>query len=480
VADQEGLLDTDGQAAPRLPPMRGDLTQGPILRTLIGFSLPALFSQILQTIGGSINAIWVGQLLGETAVAATANANILMFLMFGTVFGFGMATTIAVGRNMGARNIDAARHSFGGGIGFCTGLAVLIAVVGWIFAEEVLRLLATPPEVRKVALDYLRITFVSMPFATIAMMIGMGLRGAGDATTPLINSILTVVIGAVLNPLLILGVGPIPALGIAGSALAGALSMLIGAVVMIWTVYWKDNPLRLRGRELAYLFPSRAELAYMVTKGLPMGAQTMLSTAAGLIMVGLVNREGMLATAAYGASLQLWNYVQMPAMAVGSAMSTMVAQNVGARQHDRIGRITMAGIWVTCGVTATLTAIILLFDRPILGLFLGHGSAAIPLAEHIQLVCNWSFLLGGIMMALFATMRAYGSVMIPMLVMFVAMYPGRIGFYVLAHPVIGAEAVWWAYPVGSALSVVLSVLAYRHGPWRRLQTEAIARDAAPA
>jgi Na+-driven multidrug efflux pump len=69
-------------------------------------------------------------------------------------------------------------------------------------------------------------------------------------------------------------------------------------------------------------------------------------------------------------------------------------------------------------------------------------------------------------MVLFATMRAYGSVMLPLLIMFVTFYPVRLGFYALAHPVLGGEAVWWAYPVGSAAAVVLSGLAYRFGPWR--------------
>lgn len=458
--------------------LKGDLTQGPILQTLVLFSVPALLSNLMQTIGGSINAIWVGQLLGETAVAATANANILMFLMFGTVFGFGMATTISVGRAYGSRDIDGARRAFGGGIGFCTGLALVIAVLGWIFAPGVLHLLATPPQVRAEALAYLRITFISMPFTCGSMMIGMGLRGSGDATTPMASSILTMVLGVVLNPLLIRGIGPIPALGIAGSALAGTIAALTGSVLMIAMIYAKNLPLRLKGHELAYLVPSRAELAYMITKGFPMGAQTTLSTAAGIIMVGLVNREGMLATAAYGASLQLWNYIQMPAIAVGTAMSTMVAQNIGARRHERVGAITWAGMAATLGVTGVLTAMVLLFDTPILGLFLGHGSHAVPIAEHIQLICTWSFMLSGVMMALFSTMRAYGSVMMPLGVMFVALYPVRLGFYFLAFPRIGSEAVWWSYPAGSAASVVLAVLAYQFGPWRRLQREMVAREGA--
>jgi Na+-driven multidrug efflux pump len=202
----------------------------------------------------------------------------------------------------------------------------------------------------------------------------------------------------------------------------------------------------------------------------------MFATAAGLVMVGLVNRQGLLAAAAYGGSLQLWNYLQMPAIALGSATSTMVSQNIGARQHGRIGAITGAGIVATLGVTGSLTAIILLFDAPILGLFLGHGSAAVPLAEHMQWICTWSFLLSGIMMALFATMRAYGSVIVPLVVMVVGLYPVRLGFYYLAFPHIGGEAVYWAYPAGSVCSVALALLAYRFGGWRRVFQESVIRD----
>ncbi|HWU01817.1 MAG TPA: MATE family efflux transporter, partial [Novosphingobium sp.] len=83
--------------------MAGDLTQGPILKTLMLFSIPTLISNMLQTLNGTVNSIWVGRLLGESALAATANANIVMFLMFATVFGFGMATTVRVGQRFGAR-----------------------------------------------------------------------------------------------------------------------------------------------------------------------------------------------------------------------------------------------------------------------------------------------------------------------------------------------------------------------------------------
>lgn len=450
----------------RAPSANGDLTKGPILRTLVVFAIPALISNIVQTINGSINTVWVGRLLGEGALAATANANIIMFLTFGTVFGFGMATTVLVGQKFGAGDLLGARQAFGGGAGFCTGLATIMAALGWIFAPQLLDILSTPPTARPFALSYLRVIFVSMPFGVLAMMVSMGLRGAGDATTPMRATILTVVLDVIFNPLLILGIGPFPKLGIAGSALSSALASAIGSAVMIWRIYAKDLPLRLRGSELRFLRPNAEELRYLLGRGFPMGAQVLVSGAAGVIMVGLVNREGVMPAAAYGTSLQLWNYIQMPAIAIGAAITAMVAQNIGAGQHRRVGKITWIGVGLNTAVTAVITALLLLFDRPVLELFLGGGSPAVPLARHIQFVVTWSFVLMGVMMVLFATLRAYGAVYAPLVIMFVALYPGRIGFYALAYPHIGPEAVWWSFPVGSVISVAGAVLYYLYGPWR--------------
>lgn len=131
---------------PAAPGGHRDLTKGPILRTLLLFSAPTLAANILQSLNGSVNSVWVGRLLGESALAATANANVVMFLVFAAVFGFGMAATVKVGQAFGARNIDAARRTFGTAVGFCLGLSLLVATAGWIFAPTLLRAMATPGE----------------------------------------------------------------------------------------------------------------------------------------------------------------------------------------------------------------------------------------------------------------------------------------------------------------------------------------------
>ena len=447
--------------------LRGDLTQGPILKTLIAFTIPTMISNLLQTLNGTVNSIWVGRLIGESALAATANANVVMFLLFGAVFGFGMATTVRVGQHFGARSLDAARRSFGAGVGFCGMLAMVTGVLGWVFAPALLHALSTPEASRLEALAYLRVIFITMPFSTISLMVAMGMRGVGDARTPLHAMLLTVAVDIGLNPLLIRGLGPVPPLGIAGSALSTAIANFAGSALMIYRIYAKDMPLRLRGPELAYLLPSRSEISYVITKGLPMGAQMLVVSGAGLILIGLVNREGLNAAAAYGASLQLWNYLQMPAFALSSAVSAMVAQNVGAGNHGRVGRITITGVLSNLALTGALGLLIVAFARPLLVVFLGSQSPAVPLAQHIQLICTWSFVLMGITVIMNGTMRAYGEVVWPLVVIFLAMYPARLGFYFLAYPHIGPDAVWWTYPAGSAVSTSLTLLVYLRGGWRK-------------
>lgn len=444
-----------------------DLTEGPIGPALLLFALPTLGSNILQSLNGSINAIWVGRFLGEGALAATANANIIMFLMFSVVFGFGMAATVVIAQSYGARDLQAARQAFGSAVGFCTMLALGVALGGWTSAPALLRLLATPAEAFGAALTYLRVIFIAMPATLLGVMIMMGLRGTGDARTPLIFMFVSVGVDLALNPLLILGVGPFPRMGIAGSATATAVAGLVSLVGVILYVYRKDLPLRLTGEELAYLRPSAAQVRLLVAKGLPMGLQMIVMSISGLVMIGLVNREGLVTTAAYGAAQQIWTYLQMPAMAMGAAVSAMAAQNIGAGRWDRVGRIATYGIGYLLLVTGAMIAVMLAFHEPLLALFLGRGSAAIPVAWHMQLLSSWSFVLLGCSMIYFGIMRANGVVFGPLLILAFTLLGVRLGFYHFAYGTIGADALWLSFPVGASITLLLAILYYRRGSWKK-------------
>jgi len=468
VAD-EALLDAAGAPEkPRRPgPGKFDLTSGPITKTLLMFTLPTLAANVLQSLNGSINAIWVGHFLGEAALAATANANIIMFLLFSTIFGFGMAANVIVAQCTGRGDILGARKAFGSSIGFSLILTLFLAAAGWAFAPKILHLLSTPKEVYDLALAYLRVIFISMPGGLIAISLMMGLRGGGDAMTPLRFMILTVILDAGLNPFFIIGIGPFPAWGIAGSAAASALANYISVAAMIFYVYAKDLPLRLRGKEWGFLVPDLAQLKIIVGKGLPMGLQMIVMSSAMLLFVGLVNREGMATAAAYSAAQQLWNYVQMPAMAVGGAISSMAAQNIGAGKWERVEAATRSGLLINFLMTGALILIILAFDRPVLGLFLRGNGETMDIARHIQFLASWSFLFFGMSMVLFGTIRANGIVIFPLLVLIVSMFGIRLSFYFGFYPSMGADALWWSFSVSSLCSLVAAWLYYRFWPWRK-------------
>lgn len=449
-----------------MPPRKNNLVTAPIGPTLLAFTWPTLLSSMLQSANGSIDTVWVGRLLGENAVAATTNGNLVVFLLTAFVFGFGMASTILIGQSMGRGDLDAARRVVGTAIGTFLPVSVLLCLIGFIAAPHFLEVLGTDPEVAPLAQDFLQIMFLALPAILIMTMLMMALRGSGDSMTPLIFMAVAVAVGASLNPLLILGIGPFPRFGIGGSALSTAISSYVGLAALLVYAYARDLPLRLRGAELAYLKPDLTILRLMLVKGLPMGLQMIVISGSMLAMMNLINLQGVDTTAAFGATQQLWTYVQMPAMAIGAAVSAMAAQNIGAGRWDRVGEITRLGILFNLGLTGALILLLLLADRSAMQLFLGNESGAVAIGQHIAKLATWGFVPFSITMVLFATVRANGQVFWPLIILFVSMFPVRLGFAYGLQGWLGSDAIWLSFPAGMVVTLVLAGALYKYGGWR--------------
>jgi Na+-driven multidrug efflux pump len=256
-------------------------------------------------------------------------------------------------------------------------------------------------------------------------------------------------------------------MGIAGSAMATVIANYAALIGLLISIYVRDLPIRLRGPELRYLIPDRQLLKTMVVKGFPMGLQMIVISSSGLATLGLVNREGVETTAAFGVAMQLWTYLQMPAMALGAACSAMVAQNIGAGNWERVGQIMRSAIVYNLVITGLLVLLLIVFDRAALALFLGGHSPALPIAEHIQLLATWSFLLFGVTMIIFGTVRANGAVFGPLIILFIGLYPVRLGFALGAYGWLGADSLWLSFTVGSLANMALAIGYYLHGGWRK-------------
>ena len=433
------------------------------------FALPTLGSNILQSLNGSINAIWVGQFLGEVALAAASNANMVMFLMFSGVFGLAMATSILVGQAAGRRDIDEVRQVMGTSFSLFGIIGIALGALGFVLAPHVLHLLDTPADVFPLALAYLRIIFIAMAPMFVTVLITMSLRGTGDAVTPLIFMGLSVAVDVALNPVFILGLGPFPRMGIAGSSTATLVANVISLIALMTYVYAKDLPVRLRGSEWSYLRPQMRFIPTIVGRGIVMSMQMFLMAISGLALLGLVNRAGSTVLAAYGATNQIWTYIQMPSMAVAAAVSAMAAQNIGAGRWDRLGEIAKSGVLITSVVTAVMATAILLLDHRVLALFLQADGAALPIAEHINRVAIWSWLVLGVSMIPGSIVRASGAVMVPLLILIVSIFPVRLGFAYGFEPHYGPDAIWWSMIVGAIASFAMTVCYYRWGGWRNVR-----------
>jgi len=451
----------------RAPGPRGDLTQGSIGPTLLKFALPTLASSIIQSLNGTVNSIWVGRFLGESALAATSNANMVMFLLISFVFGFGMAATILVGQAFGRKDIDQARRVVGTTAGGFLLITVLVATAGWFLCPAILHLLGTPAAATPLALAYLRVIFLAMPALLLLTMLMMSLRGAGDSMTPLWFMLVAVVLDSALNPVFIRGLGPAPRLGIAGSATATLIANYAALFALLVYIYLRDLPLRLKGRELGFLVPNPAIVKTIVAKGLPMGIQMIVISVSALALIGLVNAHGVDTAAAFGVAMQLWTYVQMPAMALGAAVSAMVAQNIGAGLWERVGSVTRSGIIYSVIITAALVVLLTIADRSVMALFMGGDSPALPIARHIHVIATWNFILFGITMVLFATVRANGAVWAPLIILTIGLIPVRFGFIFLTDQWLGGDAIWWSFPASSFANVALAIGYYLQGSWKK-------------
>ena len=446
-----------------------DLTTGPIAKSMFFFMLPVLGTNVLQSLNATVNTFWVSHSLGMAAMAAIQNANIIMMLLMGAVFGISMASNILVAQAVGAGNFPLIKRVIGTAISFFFGVSFSLAIFGSIFAPRILEAMGTPDAARPFAIAYLRIVFMTMPFMYFFMFLQMAQRGAGDSKTPFYFSLLAVGIDVVMNPLLINGFFGFPRLGIAGSAVSTLIGQGVSMVCLVAYLYRTKSILLLRPGEFHMLRPDPEILKMLMFRGLPMGFQMLVMSGAALVMLRFVNAYGVQIGAAYAAATQIWTYVQMPAMALGASVSSMAGQNIGAGKWDRVDQVARTGVLMGLAVTGVIAMIIFLGGDLVPRLFLPAGSPALADAVHMNSIVLWSFVIFAVNFTLSGIVRATGAVWPPLIILIVSMWLIRVPFADLLQPHLGADAIWWSFPFGTITSAALSLAYYKWGGWRKLR-----------
>lgn len=441
----------------------------PLWRVFLVFFGPMVLGNVLQGLQGTLNGIFVGQMLGTHALAATAGMFPVVFFLVSLVIGIGAGGSILIGQAWGAREPHKVRHIAGNAVlaGLVVGL--LAAMLGGVFAEPALRALHTPPEVLADAVLYARTLMLAMPGLLLFILFSQLLRGVGDTFSPMVAMLLSTLLSCVLKPALIRGWGGLPQLGLVSAAVATVASYVGALAWLAWYLCRRQHPLALGMPLLRAMRPDAATLRLMLRIGMPAGVQMIVVSLAEIVLLALVNGHGPDAVAAYGAVNQIVNYVQFPAMSIAITASILSAQAIGADRADRLGAITRTALVLNLVVTGALVLLGYVLSARLLALFITQP-AAIALAQSLLHILLWSLLLYGWASVLGGVMRASGTVMVPMLIGVGSIACVELPVaYGLSGP-LGLQGVWIGYPVTFAAMLALNA-AYFQWVWRKRRVE---------
>ncbi|MEJ1126967.1 MATE family efflux transporter [Variovorax sp. CCNWLW225] len=455
-ADKTGLRGTPVAAAgaPRA-----------LWKTFLFFLAPMLLSNILQSLSGTINNIYIGQMIGVSALAAVSSFFPVMFFFIAFVIGLGAGASVLIGQAWGARDVAKAKAVAGTtlAVGILLGLAV--AVFGGAFTTPLLALLGTPPDVLADSTSYARIMLIAMPGLFVFLLSTAMLRGVGDTVTPLLTLIISTVVGLIVTPALIRGWGGLPQLGVASGAWATVVAFVVATLWMAWRLRSRGSPLAPDAELIRHLRIDPKLLKAVLKVGVPTGVQMIVVALAEIALLSLVNGYGSSATAAYGAVNQVVAYVQFPAISIAITASILGAQAIGAGRADRLGAIAKTALLMNLALTGGLVLLGYLFSRHLMGFFI-TSAPVIEIAQTLLHIMLWSLVIFGMAAAISGIMRASGSVLVPTAISILCLIGIEVPVAWFMSHRIGLNGIWYAYPVTFGAMLLLQTAYYRL-VWRK-------------
>ena len=437
----------------------------PLWKSFLVFVLPMMASNILQVLCGTINNVYLGQMIGVDALAAVTVFFPVMFAFIALVMGLSSGASVMIGQAFGAGDHRKIKAVAGTTLSVALLFATGIALFGSLFARQLLIALATPQNVLEDAISYARISMLFMPLTFVIILMTSMLRGVGDTITPLLALVVFTLGGLVVTPIMIQGWLGLPRLGVASAAWASTAS---GVLTLAWLVVylrWRQHPLAVDTGLLRAMWPDGKLLRTVLRLGIPASLGMIVMSAAELVLLGLVNGFGSDATAAYGAVNQVMSYVQFPALSIAITVSIFGAQAIGRGQAGQIGAIVGTGLWTNLFLTGTLAALGYFFSRILMGLFI-TDSAVLDLAQGLLHIVLWSTVLFGMATVFSGAMRAGGTVWAPLLISSFAIVVVEIPSAIILSGLIGIDGVWAAYPIAFCTMFVLQ-MSYYLLVWRK-------------
>ena len=433
-------------------------------RVYLMFLAPMVLSNILQGLSGTLNGIYIGQMLGTHALAAVSGMFPVVFFFVSLIIGLGSGASVLIGQAWGAREPHKVKKIAGTAIALGALIGLVAAVVGSVFAREAMTALGTPADVLDDATDYARMMMLFMPLLLVFILLTQLLRGVSDTVSPLLALLVSTTVGLALTPLLIKGWIGLPPLGIRSAALAGFISQLAALAFLAVRLRRLGHVLAPDRELLRDLRLDRRILGPVLRIGLPTGLQMVVISLSELVILSLVNRHGSQATAAYGAVTQIVNYVQFPALSIAITASILAAQTIGAGRVERLGPILRTGLGLNALLTGSLVLLGYAVSGWVLGLFLTQD-AVLAQAQHLLHLMLWSILVFGFQAIVGGIMRASGDVLVPMAISVFCILGVQLPVAYWLDARMGLAGIWIAFPVAYVAMLVLQS-SYYLGVWR--------------
>ena len=442
---------------------RPNLTQGPILKSLLTLALPIVFGNLLQTGYQLVDAYWVGR-LGANAVAAVAVCFPINFLLIAIGSGFSVAGSVLVAQNFGARKLQMVNHIAAQSLVLETALALVLTVGAYAASPLILHLFGVGPDIFELANSFQRVLMLGLVFNFGFIMFQSLMRGVGEVRIPLYINIGTLLLNFALDPLFIDGWGPIPAYGVAGAARATLVTQVLSFAISLVVLLRGKSGIQLTFKGFRPDFPL---MGRSVKLGLPSSVD-LSARALGLsMMTGLATAFGTTVLATYGIGSRILALGIIPALGISLACSTLVAQNIGARNLPRARQTANYAIVISFVGLLLVGAAGWLAAGPLVGFFLKGDEAVSRDAVEFVHIAVGSLCFTGVQQCISGALRGAGNTLGAMILTIISVWVLQfpIAWYLSRHTGLGFHGIWWSFVLSNVLSALLAGGWYLRGQW---------------
>lgn len=434
--------------------MERNLTTGSVLRNILYFSLPYLFSYFLQTLYGMADLFIIGQFEGVASTTAVSIGSQVMHMLTVMIVGLAMGSTVTIGRAIGAGDRSLVGRTIGNTVTLFMGLSVAATAVLLVAVRPIVALMSTPAEAVPGTAAYLTVCFLGIPCITAYNIIASIFRGVGDSRSPMYFIAVACVANIGLDYLFIgaLGMGP------AGAALGTTLSQAISVVVSLAVILRRRAGFQVSRSDLR---PQRPVLRQVLKIGLPVAFQDGLIQIAFIVITVIANRRGLTDSAAVGIVEKIISFLFLVPSSMLSTVSALGAQNIGAGKHDRAALTLRYAIRIAVGFGLAAGVLMQFIAQPVVGLFTADAAVMAAGGQYLRGYI-WDCIFAGIHFSFSGYFCAYGRSEISFLHNITAILLVRIpGVYLMS--VLFADTLYpmgLATATGSLLSVLICLAAY--------------------